>query len=378
MTPRSANSSGLWDAFRRCPSPRAARARAGIAWGGFAFLLLYLLGSYFVEKGPAKARDPEFAAKFERLQARLQADPAKPLILMLGSSRTLLMLDAGSLHVNWDGTPAQVFNFGMKGSGPLLEHLCLERLLKSGVRPDLLLLEVFPALYNRPLDRSLEEVWFQEGRLRHAEVTELRPFHSNTQRIWRRWLRFRLKPWGGIERSLEDFLDPLGPDHPDHAGDYDLSIIDPFGWEPHFRTGITDAQRAYYRDIAKGQYRSAMGPYEPAANAFAALKSILDTCEQIHLPVALVMMPEGPFFRSFYPPGMQEHLTATFTRISQERRVLLVNARDWVPEEELYDSHHALPAGAERFSGRLRDEVLTPLLRMLPLPSDRRVADRRR
>jgi hypothetical protein len=333
-----------------------------------------LLGSYFVEKGPEKARDPEFAAKFERLQARRRESPDKPLVLMLGSSRTLLMLDAGSLQVSWDGRPAQVFNFGIKGSGPLLEHLCLERLLKAGVRPDLLLLEVFPSLYNRPLDRSLEEVWFQEGRLRHAEVTELRPFHSNTKRIWRRWLRFRLKPWGGIERCLEDYLDPLSPDRPDHPGDYDLTVIDPFGWEPHFRAGITDTQRAYYREVAQNQYRSAMGPYEPAPNAFLALKGILDTCEQLHLPIALVMMPEGPFFRSFYPTGMQEHLTETFTTICRERKVLLVNARDWLAEEEMYDSHHALPAGAQRFSIRLRDEVLQPLLRVLPLRDDSRIA----
>src|SRR5262249_30516835 len=118
----------------------------------------------------------------------------------------------------------------------------------------------------------------------------------------------------------------------------------------------------------------AMGPFEPAANAFAALNSILDTCEQIHLPVVLVMMPEGPFFRTFYPPGMQEQLADKFAAISQERRVLLVNARDWVPEPELYDSHHALPAGAARFSKRLRDEVIVPVVRALSLRSDGRVA----
>ncbi len=374
MTPRRNFLSGLLTALRRCSTPLAARSRSVLAWSCLSFLLLYLLGAYFVEKGPGKARDPEFVAKFERLQARLQEHPQQPLILMLGSSRTLLMLDAGSLHVNWDGTPAQVFNFGMKGSGPLLELLCLERLLKAGVRPDLLVLEVFPALYNRPRDRSLEEVWFQEGRLRHSEVTELRPFHSDTHRIWRRWLRFRLKPWGGIERSLEDYLDPLSPDRPDHPGDYDMSVIDPYGWEPHFRTGITDAQRAYYREIAKNQYHSAMGPYEPAANAFAALHAILDTCEQNHLPVAMVMMPEGPFFRSFYPPGMQEQLAGTFAKISKDRKILLVNARDWVPEQELYDGHHALPPGAARFSQRLQNEVLVPLVNCLPLQREQRVA----
>jgi Protein of unknown function (DUF1574) len=374
MTPRRFVSIVLPHAIFQCSSPLARRARASILWAGSTFLLLYLLSAYCVEKGPTKARDPEFAAKFERLESRLHEHPEEPLILMLGSSRTLLMLDAGSMHVNWDAKTAQVFNFGMKGSGPLLELLTLERLLKSGVRPDLLLLEVFPALYNRPVDRSLEEIWFQEGRLRHAEVTELRPYHSNRRRIWRRWLRFRLQPWGGIERTLEDYLDPLGPDHPDHHGDYDQTVIDPFGWEPHFRAGISDAQREHYREVARTQYHPAMGPYEPASNAFAALDAILDTCKQIDLPVVMVLMPEGPYFRSFYPPEMQEQFEKRFARISKDRSVLLVNARDWLTEQELYDSHHALPAGAARFSHRLQEEILAPVMRFLSLRNDRRTA----
>ncbi len=263
MTPRRKFLFGSFVAMWRCPTALAARSRSVLAWSGLSFLLLYLLGAYFVEKGPAKLAIRNLPPSSNDSKLVCTNIRKQPLILMLGSSRTLLMLDAGSMHVNWDGTPAQVFNFGIKGSGPLLELLCLERLLKAGVRPDLLVLEVFPALYNRPRDRSLEEVWFQEGRLRHSEVTELRPFHSDTHRIWRRWLRFRLKPWGGIERSLEDYLDPLGPDRPDHPGDYDMSVIDPYGWEPHFRTGITETQRAYYREIAKNQYHSAMGLTNP-------------------------------------------------------------------------------------------------------------------
>ncbi len=375
MTIRRSFSISLLPAILRCSSPLGYRARACVLWAGSLFLLCYFLVAYWVEKGPTKARDPEFAAKFERLQSRLREHPDQPLVLMLGSSRTLLMLDAGSMHFDWDGRTAQLFNFGMKGSGPMLELLTLERLLKSGVRPDLLLLEVFPALYNRPLDRSLEEIWFQEGRLRHAEMTELRPFHSDRRRIWRRWLRFRLQPWGGVERTLEDYLDPLGPDHPDHRGDYDMSVIDPFGYEPHFKGGITDGQREHYKEIAKTQYHPAMGAYQPATNAFAALDAILDTCKQNNLPVVMVMMPEGPFFRSFYPSGMQEGLLARFASVSKDRSVLLVNARDWLTEPELYDSHHAMPSGAAHFSRRLEHDVLEPLVRNLPLRHDGRIAN---
>lgn len=374
MTPRSNSWIASLFALWRCRSPRAFRARAEIGWSLLSFLVLYVAVVFWVEKGPTKARDPEFAAKFQRLQALRRKRPDDPLVLMLGSSRTLLMLDAGSMDVKWDGRPTQVFNFGMKGSGPLLELLTLERLLKAGVRPNLLVLEVFPALYNKPRDRSLEEVWFQEGRLRHSEVTELRPFHSNTKRIWRRWLRFRLQPWGGAERTLEDYLDPLGPDRPDHCGDYDLTVIDPFGWEPHFKNGITEEQREHYRVVARNQYHSAMGPWEPAGNAFAALDAILDTCQQINLPVVMVMMPEGPFFRTFYPPGMQEQFETRFASISKTRSILLINARDWLTDQDLYDSHHALPSGAALFSQRLQNDVITPVTRLLPVPKDKRLA----
>jgi hypothetical protein len=40
----------------------------------------------------------------------------------------------------------------------------------------------------------------------------------------------------------------------------------------------------------------------------------------------------------------------------------VVRARDWVPDEEFADSHHQLPDGAGRFSGRLAREVIAPRL----------------
>jgi Protein of unknown function (DUF1574) len=360
------------------PSPLAPHSRATLIWSLVGFVVFYLLGAYLVEKGPPRGRDPEFATKFRRLQARRNEHPERPLILMLGSSRTLLMLDAGSVQVDWQGVPAQAFNFGIKGSGPMLELLCLQRLLKTGVKPDLLLLELFPALFNRPIDRSMEEIWFQEGRLRHAEMAELRQYHDDQRRIWRRWLRFRLKPWNGLERDAEDMLDPLGPHRMDHSTDADAHVVDPFGWEPHFLGGITDAERTRAKLLARNQYEVAMGPFHPAVNALAALAAVVDTCRQNGIPVVLVRMPEGEYFRSFYPPGMLEQLEWLLADFCEQRRLPLVNARDWLPEEELYDSHHALPVGAAHFTKRLQDEVLAPLLQRLPLPGELKMAHRDR
>src|SRR5207245_1345658 len=76
-------------------------------------------------------RDPEFAAKLERLQARRAEAAGRPLVLALGSSRMAFGLDAASLSGDGDGQGALVFNFALLGGGPLLNLVVLQRLLAA-------------------------------------------------------------------------------------------------------------------------------------------------------------------------------------------------------------------------------------------------------
>ena len=65
-------------------------------------------------------------------------------MVVLGSSRVAYGVDAGSL--SRQGYPtALVYNFGILGSGPLLNLVNLRRLLDAGIRPNLLYVEILPA-----------------------------------------------------------------------------------------------------------------------------------------------------------------------------------------------------------------------------------------
>ena len=67
---------------------------------------------------------------------------------MLGSSRTLNALCGTTIDAELQrdlGQQVIVFNLGSTGVAPPAELLTFGRLVRDGVRPDLLLIEVFPA-----------------------------------------------------------------------------------------------------------------------------------------------------------------------------------------------------------------------------------------
>jgi hypothetical protein len=91
-----------------------------------------------------------------------------------------------------------------------------------------------------------------------------------------------------------------------------------------------------------------------------AFHALLDLCRQQGIPVVLVLMPEGKDFKGLYPPALRSGLDALIINLVQETGVPLVDARDWLDEQDLFDSHHALPSGAALFTQRLSQEVILP------------------
>src|SRR5947209_291775 len=129
------------------------------------------------------------------LQRLAQQPPDRPLLLMLGSSRTLQGFQAECLDGlrDPDGQPYAAFNFGLTAAGPLKEWLCLQSLLDEGVRPRLLLVEVLPSLFNEPgPGRMSEESWLAISRLSATDVTRLSRYHSRPGWLWSTWAQSRV------------------------------------------------------------------------------------------------------------------------------------------------------------------------------------------
>ena len=103
--------------------------------------------------------------------------------------------------------------------------------------------------------------------------------------------------------------------------------------------------------------------YHPGGPACEALRELLTLCRDRNIPVRMVLMPEGGDFRSWFPQPGLERLMVFLNTTGAEFNAPLVNAREWLPDEHFYDSHHMFAAGAEAFSDRLVREAIVPIMR---------------
>src|SRR5262249_57475954 len=111
------------------------------------------------------------------LRRRVAAPPHRPLLLMLGSSRPAVGFRPGVLSPAGDDPDSGplVFNFSLLSSGPVLELLCLQRLLDDGIRPDFVLVECWPLMWENRGGKFIEGHGLDTGRLGLLDLPRLWP-----------------------------------------------------------------------------------------------------------------------------------------------------------------------------------------------------------
>jgi hypothetical protein len=341
---------------------RTGRARGALLWGLLVFAAGQLATAVALEHALPGVRDAEYAAKTARLRTLLQQAPGRPLVLVLGSSRTMMNFDAGRAEAQLTARSAVVFNFGMRGAGPMLELVFLRRLLADGLRPDLILLEVLPPVFNGSAPHPLEQLWLNGGRLRLSELSRLRRYHTEPGRLVRHWLKNRWAPCSSYSRELRGALGTGLPEAPPAPDEPCPGELDPHGWQPYFVDGVTAEQRRTFSEVARAQYSESLGPFQPGAQPLRALDDLVALCRREGIALAFVLMPESSTFRALYPEGMVAGLERHLKGCKDAEGMPLVDARAWVDDSGFWDGHHALPTGARAFTDRLSDEVLQPLL----------------
>jgi hypothetical protein len=310
-------------------------------------------------------RDPFYAYKAARLRDRVLGTPARPLtVVMLGSSRTGCGLRGGLLEEQLPGQlgrPAVVFNLGIAGAGPVTELLSFQRLRAEGIRPDLLLVEVLPPLLAGQTPAPAEAEWLHADRLWLHELALLGRYNFPTDRLFRDWWQAWPVPCYGHRFAILSRLAPrLLPMQ--YRQDWSR-FCDASGW-----AGITlDAswtleQRRRAVERTQREYSSCFLGFRLGGPACQALRELLEACRRDGIATALVVMPEGTEFRSWYPPPVWEQIEQFLGELSREYDAPLINAREWVGDEHFSDSHHLLTSGATVFTRRLGREVLQPLL----------------
>jgi hypothetical protein len=338
----------------------SSRPAAALAWGAGTFVAMQaLLASILLCWWPP-LRDPWYGAKLNQLRRRIAEGTERPGVVMLGSSRTLNGFNAALIErqlANAGGPPATVYNFGMPGASSLAELVLLRRLLADGARPDVLLVEVSPCFMTRPVDRGM----FQAHRLWRRELSLVADFLGNGDALLREWWRGRWVPCHTHREAILYTVWPAMIAKPSFGPWF--KQFDPAGWERFDARGFGADFRRRALEHTRSELSGAAAQEHVNDECLGALTQLVETCRREQIRLALVMLPIEAAFRGDNRWVAEVEVETLLARFRDEHGIEMVDARDWLADDEIFDSYHVSSEGADRFSERLTRQALVPQLR---------------
>jgi hypothetical protein len=333
--------------------------RAVLLWALGAYLLAQLTLTPLMDLRPWTSFEVVRQVKWKRLRQLAAREPDRPLLLMLGSSRTEIAFQAGELNgmAGPDGRPMRAYNFGLPGTCALHDQLHLREMLDAGIRPRVLLVEFLPPLLNAP-GRGIasEEQWTWAPRLNVTQLVRLLPYFEHPGTKAGEWLEARLAPWYVFRPHLATFVrDTL---HPEQA-----EVLAPQHDVWGSQTSNPDLAKppAYRVWKAYDMYFASLQRLRVGDGPARALRDLLERCRQEGIPVVLVQMPESTWFRSWYRAEGLAESRRLLAELRATYGVDVIDATEWAADTDFTDGHHLMPHGAAAFTARLREE-LRPIL----------------
>lgn len=321
-------------------------ARSAIAAFALATLVLNIAAACLLDGTRLGLRDPEYSRRIARLRQRIAANQDRPLVLVVGSSRTAMGVRPGEWEASRPATNREplLFNLGMIGGGPLLERIVIQRALADGIQPAAVLLEYWPPLFDRPRN---ELPVVSVDRLSARESETLATYCASD------WPANRLNPvYGTRSRLLSQLLPRWLP-----AGirlDWTWSELDEWGWKSgcDFQPGPSESRTILVKQ-ARGVFTSIFETYRNDPRQERAFRDALAELQSRGIPVGLIYMPEASEFRQLYPAPIEQSCRQQFEQLIGEFQVPCIDARTWMADDLFSDGFHLTRIGAAEFTRKL-------------------------
>lgn len=331
-------------------------SRAVLIWGLAAFVLVQTAVAAGGDLLAPEIYDPEYAARLARLQTQRALHPDRPLLVLLGSSRTGQLFRPEQLPPLADerGRSVLPFNFSRNGGGPVYSRLAYERLCRQNLRPDWVVIELMPALLTSRYER------FFYTSITAGELRDLARYISGRRAV-AFYAKLHVLPGyknrTGLLRAIApSWAMPGGPEDPE-------ATIDVLGGEgKRIRPSMADADRRAEDARVSAGYAAILSNFRVDPGADRALRDLLRVCRENGTGAVIIRTPESTTFRAAYQPDALSALDEYARGLVREFGVKVVDARRWLPDEEFEDGHHPLLAGQQRFTDRLQREVLISLV----------------
>jgi hypothetical protein len=351
-----------------------SRGRAALVWAlGLFAAGQWAMGAWLHRKHPEMC-DATWGFRIARLRERLAEAPGRPLVVALGSSRAANGISPADF-ADWEprnGPKPVVFNFATLGAGPIRELLTFRRLLAHGIRPDWLVVEVWPAFW---LDRGHyeEHMPILLGDAQLSDISVLRRVYGCGWDTFTKVVETNLVPAPHFRTELfcryAPFLVGEGMQREVAWARGHWLTLDPCGWLPVSWPRVSSEEFARHVKEAHDLTQPRLEEMEVTENANWTIRTLLRECRERGIRVALLYMPEHSALRSWYPPQKLSLLQDYLTHLSAEYGVPVIDTRLWLDDDCFQDVLHLHPEGARTFSARFGREVLRPLLEGGPLPA---------
>ena len=290
--------------FRRRNSPagptHSRRGRAFVSVVTFVSAVLVLNVGFMLvlDYGPRRLRDPEYGKRLTGLKTQTAAHPNRPVVVVVGSSRTAMGVRPGALADDADAP--LMFNMSMVGSGPMMQLITVRRLLADGVTPDAVLLEYWPA-FLREDGKYSEQGRFATTRLYPVDRQTIDEYFTDPTATREQMRQQRLAPWYTHRLPLMNQVS--GSWLPFYQrNDSSFEKIDDWGWLPgnedtspaRWEAGHT-ASAEYYVPLFK--------EYQVSPIADRAIRATVAELRAAGVRVGLVYLPESERFAGVSAAG---------------------------------------------------------------------------
>lgn len=337
------------------PIPRRRGARAEALWAVVGMLGIWAGFVGLTELHFPWWYDREYEVRRELLSERLAERPGRPVLVVIGSSRVGTAFAPSELSPIRDAAGREVlpFNYSHHGAGPRINLIQMHRLLRDGVQPEWVVIELVPShVRYEAITASLASA---------DDVPVVLPYLDKPKFLLQ-IARLRLNT---VYKNRTAFLREFAPDFATKAGDGDDIFLGPLGDDAILsRAGAhPEDKKEFQYKLIKSMYAFQMQDLQFDPQLVEATRALLRLCRDRGIRAALLIAPEDSRFRSWYGPRVEERIVKLFAGWGEEFDVPVIDARRWAPDEDFLDPHHLMPKGARRFTRRLGKDVLEPFVR---------------
>ncbi len=351
---------------QRAKQRRARRAVLSFVVAFLAVNALVLLALY-----QPRVRDPEYGRRVASLRQRIAENPGRPLVVVIGSSRSAMGINPAEWEAVRPNKPGQpdplLFNLSLLGSGPVMELMALRRMYADGVRPSLVLIEFWPPFLHT--DNGWDESFrVAVDRLLDVDTAVVRDYFPDSERIAREMRWRRTSPiFANRERLLVQLLPRWLPG--EKRVNWSWDQVDGWGWKAGspLPAELSEERTRQHRQTAQ-IYGPLLASHRVSAIPLRAMREAVALAREYGSAVGFLFMPESSEFRQLYPEAVDRICREQLAQLGTELQVPVIDTRDAMKDVYIADGYHLSRIGSAEFTRKVVPTVSAafPQLKVSP------------